>query len=104
MAKRTRWILGLSLGGLLLFGPGLYEWARICVTQYQMDRELERLLAEHERLAHERHRLESDPVYLEGLIRSTFKLAGPGELVVPLESPVPTPSAPTRTDRRSLAR
>ena len=79
------WILGISLVGLLLFGPGFYEWARLSLMQRRLDRRLAELAAQHEQLEREHERLQSDATYLEGLIRSTFKLAQPGELVVPLD-------------------
>ena len=86
MEKRTRWVIGLGVCGLVLFGPGLVWLVRLQVQQWQLDRELAQLKAKHEQLAREETRLRSDPVYVEGLIRSTFKYAKPGELVVPLES------------------
>ena len=48
------------------------------------------LKAQHERLSAEQARLASDPTYVEGLIRTTFKVAQPGEYVVPLEDPKKT--------------
>ena len=95
MEKRTRWILGVSVIGLVLFGPGLYEWVRLSLMQRRLDRRLAELAAQHERLAKEQERLQSDPTYLEGLIRSTFKLSQPGEYVIPLE---PSPSRPSRAE------
>ena len=83
--KWVRWILGVSLLGLLLFGPGLYEIARLSVMQRRLDRQLIALTREHERLAQEQERFHADPTYVEGLIRSTFKMAKPGELVIPLD-------------------
>jgi len=85
-AHIRRWGLGISLLGLVLFGPGLVELVRLSLLERRLDRELARLSAEHERLVRERARLESDPTYVEGLIRSTFKLAKPGEYVIPLEA------------------
>ncbi len=40
MAKRTRWILGVSLAIAGLFGPGVYEWIRLSMEQRQLDRQL----------------------------------------------------------------
>ncbi len=87
MAKRTRWIVGLSLTALVLFGQGLYQWIRLSSEQRRLDRQLAELAAEHGRLLQEQTRLQSDPAYVEGLIRSTFKLAKPGEYVIPLNAP-----------------
>lgn len=82
----------LAIGGvaLMLFGPGAYDWLRLTLRQRQLDRQLTTLVAEHEQLTQEHVRLQTDPTYVEGLIRSTFKVAQPGELVVPL---TPSPSA-----------
>ena len=70
---------------VLCFGPGLYSQIRLAWQQRVVDRRLRDVQVEHARLLAERERLESDPVYVEGLIRSTFKVAKPGELVVPLD-------------------
>ncbi|MBI2105106.1 MAG: septum formation initiator family protein [Candidatus Omnitrophica bacterium] len=84
-SRRRRWALWLGLIGAALFGPGLYEWSRLSFRQWQLDRQLAELNKRHEALTLERQRLESDPSYVEGLIRSTFKVAEKGELVIPLE-------------------
>ena len=86
MTTRTRWIAGLSLLALVLFGPGLYHLVRLSLAERRLDHRLAALSAQREALAQEQQRLESDPTYVEGLIRSTFKLAQPGELVIPLDS------------------
>ena len=85
METRTRWLLGIGLVSLVLFGPGTYELIRLSLQQYQLDRRLNALKAEHERLTKEEARLQSDPTYVEGLIRTTFKVAQPGEYVIPLD-------------------
>lgn len=86
LARPSRRVTGILLILAILFGPGLVYWVRLSIQQYQMDRRLLALSAEHERLAQQRKRLETDPGYLEGYIRSTFKMAKPGEYVIPLES------------------
>ncbi len=85
MAHQRRWLTGLGLAAVLLFGPGLYYYIRLSVLQWRLDRRLAALSAERERLTQEQARLQSDATYVEGLIRSTFKWARPGEYVVPLE-------------------
>jgi len=55
------------------------------IRQRQLDRQLARLKVQQEQLAAEEAQLRSDPAYVEGLIRTTFKFAKPDELVVPLE-------------------
>ena len=90
----SRRLLGAGLVGLVLFGPGLCDWARMSLMQRRLDRRLAALSAERERLTHEQERLTSDPGYVEGLIRSTFKVAQPGEYVIQLE-----PSSPQSTRR-----
>ena len=87
--RQRRWMqirVAAVLLALAIFGPGAYQWARLSLEQRQLDRRLAALTAEQDRLTHEQTRLESDPAYVEGLIRSTFKLSRPGELVVPLDS------------------
>ena len=86
MAKRARWLIGLGLVGLFLFGPGLVALLRLSMKERQLDRRLRELQREEVRLRAERQRLESDPTYVEGLIRSTFKHAKPGEYVIPLDA------------------
>ena len=83
MAQRARWITGIGLLGLLLFGPGLYQQAHLSFIQWRLDRRLRELSAQHEQLTQEQAKLQSDPTYVEGLIRSTFKWAQPGEYVIP---------------------
>ena len=87
MEARTRRII-VGVGGLALalFGPGAYQLLRLSLAQQRLDRRLEALAVERERLTHAQQRLESDPAYVEGLIRSTFKLSQPGEYVIPLDS------------------
>ena len=87
-AKRAlRWSLGVGLAAVALFGPGLVEWGRLSWRQHQLDRRLARLSAERQRLTQEQQRLEHDPGYVEGMIRTTFKWAQDGELVIPTGEP-----------------
>ncbi len=86
MEKRKAQIIGLSVAGLVIFGPGFACLIRQAWQQHQLDHKRQRLQATHDALVREHERLASDPGYVEGLIRSTFKVAKPGELVVPLES------------------
>ena len=92
--KRRAWAAGIGVFAAAVFGPGLVQLARLSWQQHRLDRRLAQLSAKRERLAQEEQRLTTDPTYVEGLIRSTFKLAKPGELVIPLDA------APSRSDRR----
>ena len=87
VSPRARQVLAVSLVGLVLFGPGAYHLVRLALEQRRLDRRLATLAVQRERLTQEEKRLLSDPTYVEGLIRSTFKLARPGEYVVPLDAP-----------------
>jgi cell division protein FtsB len=84
-SRKSHWMTGGFVLAAALFGPGLYDMARLAVRQQQLERDMRLLTAEEERLKAEQTRLASDPVYVEGLIRSTFKVAKPGEYVVPLD-------------------
>lgn len=84
-ASSTTWRVGL-IAVLVVFGPGAIQLAWLSFRQYRLDRKLHQLQALHEHLVKEHDRLTADPVYVEGLIRSTFKMSKPGELVVPLAS------------------
>ena len=84
--RRRSWLLAGALIGLVVFGPGAYSWVKLSLEQRRLDRQLAALSVEHEQLVQEQERLQSDPTYVEGLIRTTFKLAQPGELVIPLDS------------------
>jgi cell division protein FtsB len=53
--------------------------------QRRLDRQLAALAEERERLQIEQQRLQTDSTYVEGRIRSTFKVARPGEIVIPLD-------------------
>ena len=70
----------------VLFGPGLAHWAWLSWRERALERRLRELDALRQSLADEQQRLTGDPTYVEGVIRSTFKVAKPGEVVVPLES------------------
>ena len=78
-------LLIFSVLMVLAFGPGLWTQVRMTWRQRMLDRQLQALRVRKEMLEHEKARLTSDSIYLEGKVRSTFKLAKPGELVVPLE-------------------
>ena len=87
MATRTRRLILVGVVGVLvLFGPGAMHVLRLSVQQHRLDRRLAELDARHEALRQEEARLASDPTYVEGLIRTTFKWAKPDEYVIPLES------------------
>ena len=87
MRTRKTWLIGILVALALIFGPGFVQLLQMSYRQHLMDRRLRELEATHERLRAQHQRLESDPTYVEGLIRSTFKVAKPGELVVPLNAP-----------------
>ena len=87
-ARRVRrWTTAVLVTAAVIFGPGLVQWGQLCWRSRQLDRRLARLSAERERLTREQERLETDPGYVEGLIRTTFKWARDGELVIPLDEP-----------------
>ena len=73
----------------LLFGPNTYQLIRLYWRERQLDHRLAQLAAEQDRLLKEQQRFVSDPTYVEGLIRSTFKVAQPGEIVIPLDDSSP---------------
>ena len=89
MKMRAGWALPAGLVGLLVFGPGMFHLARLSLMQRKLDRRLADLAAQQEQLTQEQARLQSDPTYLEGLIRSTFKVAKPGEIVIPVDQHAP---------------
>jgi len=90
MAQRSAWLVWLSAAGTVLFGPGLIQQIQLAVRRHAVAQERARLEASHQALLEERQRLTSDPVYVEDRVRSTFKVAKPGELVVPLDSDEPS--------------
>jgi len=85
MTTRSRVFITWGVLGLMVFGPGMVHLARLCLMQRKLDRRLAALSARQDRLKQEQERLQSDPTYLEGLVRSTFKVAKPGEYVIPLD-------------------
>jgi len=84
-ARPSRRVLAVGAGLGLLFGPGLVQLGLMAMKERALDRRLADLAARKEALTRERDRLEHDPGYVEGLIRSTFKVAKENELVVPLD-------------------
>ncbi len=85
-SQQRKWLIG-GLVGLGMFGPGASAFLRLAVRSQHLERRLIEVSTQREQLLQEHRRLNSDPVYVEGLIRSTFKVAHPGEVVIPLESP-----------------
>ena len=83
--KRDAWLGAAAVVAALVFGPGLAHLARLAWMERQLNRRLAQLHAEEARLRDERDRLQHDPTYFEGLIRTTFKWAKPGEYVIPLD-------------------
>ncbi len=67
----------------VFFGPGMYYSLHLSWKQRQLTRQLEQLQAQQQALLAKHQRLTHDPVYLEDAVRSTFKVAMPGEIVVP---------------------
>ncbi|MBI3321765.1 MAG: hypothetical protein HYZ91_05805 [Candidatus Omnitrophica bacterium] len=94
--RRIPWIVAILMAGFALFGSGLADLARLSWLQWKLERQLSSLAVERERLSQEQQRLESDPAYLEGFIRTTFKVAAPGEYVIPLASARPSASSGER--------
>jgi cell division protein FtsB len=82
-SRRGWWAAGAVVLGLLLFGPGLIDSVRMSLKQQALQRRLREVAAETARLEAERQRLQTDPVYVEGLIRRTLKVARKGEFVIP---------------------
>ena len=80
------WVGGAVVFFILAFGPGLIQLTQLAWQRHRLAARIRTLQATHQQLVDEHQRLTSDPTYVEGLIRSTFKMAKPGELVVPLES------------------
>ena len=85
MASRSRWLIAVSAIAALLFGPGLAHQSWWGLRQWRLEHRLHALQVRHGRLLAEQERLQSNPTYVEGLIRTTFKVARPGEYVVPLD-------------------
>jgi cell division protein FtsB len=86
MRRPRRWIGWAIAFAAGLFGPGLYDMARLAWRERALDEQLAALEARRHELTSEQERLEKDPTYVEGLIRSTFKVAKEGELVIPVDS------------------
>ena len=93
LEKRNRWVWVAVLTALL-FGPGAYEMVRLSITQHKLDKQLNLLAAKRKQLEQEQQRFKSDDTYVEGLIRSTFKVSQPGELVIPIDEPSSQPPKP----------
>ena len=87
-----RWSCAAGLALAVLFGPGMVEWGRLNWQTRRLDRRLAELDQERARLTETRKRLETDPGYVEGLIRTTFKWAQDGELVIRMDEPKARPA------------
>ncbi len=91
-------LIGLA-GTLGIFGPGLWELARLSRLQRSWDLRLSQLASERKRLVIEEQRLRSDPTYVEGWIRTTFKQTRPGEYIISLNQ---KPTADASTHEQSF--
>ncbi len=87
--RRRRVAMALGAAAAAIFGPGLWHLAAMSAMQWRLDRQLAALTTQQQQLAQEQQRLTSDPTYVEGLIRSTFKWARKGEVVIPLDASSP---------------
>jgi cell division protein FtsB len=85
MEKRKTKFIAIGVLAALLFGPGLVNLLILSFKNHKEEAKIKRLEAQYEKLIDERDRLKNDPTYVEDLARSTFKVARPGELVVPIE-------------------
>ena len=85
MEKRKIKLIAIGVLGVLLFGSGLFNLAVLSFKNRREEAKIKRLEAQYEKLIDERDRLKNDPTYVEDLARSTFKVAKPGEIVVPIE-------------------
>jgi cell division protein FtsB len=85
MSARARRGLVAGAVAAALFGPGAIEIVRLQWRQRRLDAQLRALAAQRAALAQEHARLQEDPTYVEGLIRSTFKVSKKNELVIPLD-------------------
>lgn len=97
--RQARLIKMGALIAALVIGPGVVQLAWLSWRQHCLTRQQRRLEALYQQLAQEQHRLTHDPVYVEGLVRSTFKVAKPDELVVPLEPSESDVRTPVTRDR-----
>ena len=76
----------IAVLAVVLFGWDTYHLVQLKLTQHTLDKQLADIEKEHARLSGLQDRLQKDEVYVEGLIRSTFKYAKPGELVIPMKN------------------
>ena len=96
-ARRLTASRAALIGALVVvvaFGPATLVQLQLRWKAYVLARHLRALETERQTLAEEQEHLTSDAVYREGKARSTFKVAKPGELVVPIESDEPRRRAP----------
>jgi cell division protein FtsB len=75
------WVAGLA--AIVLFGQDSIALVRLAWQRRQLDKQLDRIEADRAQLTAIEERLQNDPVYVEDLIRSTFKFSAPGERVIP---------------------
>ena len=74
----------MALAAAAILGPALVQLAIMFWQDHRLSRQLQGRQAAYDSLKAEQERLRTNPVYVEGLTRTTFKVAKPGELVVPL--------------------
>lgn len=78
-------IIVLSVLGLILLGvifiPGYLRIKRLARQNRELERQIKEIKQANRRLEEEQEKLESDPVYLEKVLREKLGLAKEGEIV-----------------------
>lgn len=81
IGRRYLWLLMLCA---VVFLPDAWHAWQLRNTRVEVDQRLESMDSEFKKYQEQKHRLLSDETYIEGLVRSTFKLARPDEVVIPI--------------------
>jgi len=89
--KRPPILLGLILAGVIFGRDGL-ALLRLSLEQRTLDQRLAQVESQRVELTAVEEKLKNNPIYVENLIRSTFKFSAPGELVIPGRPSSPSPN------------
>ena len=85
MLKNASWLFVIAVIIFLLFLPSFTQMQNVKTKNFEYEKRIKDLEAQHVRLLEEKERLENDPVYLEKVAREKLGLIKEGEVVYRLK-------------------
>jgi cell division protein FtsB len=81
--KRLGWKIGIAAAVLfVIFLPGITRYTQLKARQARLDSGIEKLRVDEAGLRKEQDKLQSDPTYIEKVVRDKLQVANEGETIV----------------------